>query len=190
MKTIIVLLLLNVGTAFCEGVPPASYELQNMDTNGASAVLVSFGQQRDIAVQTLKSFLKEKDKAARRPDVLEQALNLVGRLRAPELVDETVDLITFRRIAYTDRFSTPSDFPVVGILVQMGQPALQAVMKQAAQDSDSLRLLLYAGVVRGILGPELGASFVRMRTERDRHLEQFRGVYFSWYPDPPKTATP
>lgn len=187
MKTIIVLLLLNVASAFCEGVPPVSYDLQKMQTNEAITVLSSFGQQHAAAAQALKSFLKDKDKAIRRPDVLEQALNLVGRLRAPELVDETIDLITFRRIAYTDRFSTPSDFPVVGILVQMGQPALQTVIERAARDQNTLNLLLYADVVRGIFGPELGASFVKMRTERDSRLEQFKKIYFGWYPESPRS---
>jgi hypothetical protein len=144
------------------------------------AALVSFRQQHENTVQSLKGFLKEKDKALHRPDVLADALDLVGRLRARELVGETVDLITFRLIAVTDRPFTPDDYPVVGILVQIGFPAVQTV---AAQGQDKTTLALYAAVVRRVLGPEFAAIFVRMRTAQDSRLEEFKNVYFMWYPE-------
>jgi hypothetical protein len=184
MKTLTILFLLNVGAVFGEGLSAPAYDIQKMDTKTALAALGSSRSQHDAIIQSLKAFLKEKDKAVRRPDVLAVALDLVGYLHAQELVGETVDLIAFRQVAVTDRLFAPADYPVVDTLIQIGMPAVQTVMERAAQDKeDRMTLTLYAAVVRGVLGPELAASFVKVHTKQDGHLEQFKNVYFMWYPE-------
>jgi hypothetical protein len=152
--------------------------IQAMTTNQAVAVLASFRAEREVAIQSLLGFFADKDNVATHPDVLVEVLHTAGSLRVTEVIPDILDNIIFQPIKFRDRFFGPDDYPAVKALIQIGFPAAKAVLARADMNQDQLTLSLYAAVVNGVLGREVGKSYVALMAKTNKDLKSFQIRYF------------
>lgn len=152
--------------------------IHKMRTDQALSFLSSLRTEREAAIQSIRDFFAEKDNVTKRPDILIEVLSVAGSLRANEVVSEILDNITFQPIQFRDRPIGPEDYPAVKALIQIGFPSAKAVLERAHREHAQLVLSLYATVVKGSLGQEVGTSYVAVMAKKNKDLKSFQNRYF------------
>jgi hypothetical protein len=162
------------------------------------AYLAQVTQERRDAVAELCGFLAGNLAVFTNQNAQEAAkevVGLLGDLRAPESIDPLLSVIDLPPSFIGTSPFDPKKYSAVIALAKIGPPAAEAAVEKARMTTvgdgdtkdvqvleDRMKITLYACVIHGVFGDEMGAHYVNLKAGEDGRLEFLRKAYFLQFP--------